>query len=336
MKVGILGAGFMGSTHARGYAKLPGVTVAAIASRTLAKAKALTDEVGGVPTTDEMAIINDAAIDAISITLPTPLHKPMTLAALAAGKHVLLEKPFALNVADCDEMIAAWQASGKFLMIGQTLRFWPEYKALVGFVQSGAIGKPFSAIATRLSQQPAWSSWFTDPAQSGGAVIDLMIHDLDALNWVFGQPEAIYCRGRQSAPGMWDHMLATVDYGSGAAMIEASELLPPDYPFSMSLIVHCERGRVEYLFKAGGVSVEMGGGIDSLTVYEPGQSYPLPVPGRGDDAWAAEVAYFVDCVQNQRSPTIGTPQQARLAVAMANAARTSLEGAGVVTLPALP
>ena len=334
MNVGILGAGFMGSTHARGYAKVPGVTVAAISSRTLAKAQALTDEVGGVPTTDDMAIIMDPAIDAVSITLPTPLHKPMTLAALKAGKHVLLEKPFALTVADCDAMIATWQQSGQTLMIGQTLRFWPEYKAVVEFVQSGAIGKPFSAIATRLSQQPAWSSWFTDPTQSGGAVIDLMIHDLDALNWVFGQPQAVYCRGRESVPGMWNHMLATVDYGSGAALIESSMLLPADYPFSMSLIVHCEQGRVEYLFKAGGVSVEMGGGIDSVTVYEPGKNYPLPVPDKGTDAWGAEVAYFVECVQNQRTPAIGTPEQARLGVAMANAARTSLESGQVIAVAA--
>lgn len=336
MNVGILGAGFMGGTHARGYAKIAGVTVAAISSRTLAKAQALTDEVGGVPTTDDLAIINDPAIDAVSITLPTPLHKPMTLAALKAGKHVLLEKPFALHVADCDEMITAWQQSGKNLMIGQTLRFWPEYKALVNFVHSGALGKPLSAIATRLSQRPAWSSWFTDPAQSGGAVLDLMIHDIDALNWLLGQPQSVYCRGQQSAPGMWDHMLATLDYGAAAAVIEASELLPSDYPFSMSLIVLCEEGRVEYLFKAGGVSVEMGGGIDSLTVYEPGKNYPLAVPGRGDDAWAAEVAYFVDCVQHHRAPTIGTPQQARLAVAMANAARESMEGGGVIPVRASP
>jgi UDP-N-acetylglucosamine 3-dehydrogenase len=332
MNVGILGAGFMGGTHARGYAKIAGVTVAAISSRTLTKAKALTDEVGGVPTIDDMAIINDPTIDAVSITLPTPLHKPMTLAALKAGKDVLLEKPFALTVADCEEMIAAWQQSGKYLMIGQTLRFWPEYRALVEFVQRGAIGKPFSAIATRLSQQPAWSSWFTDPTQSGGAVIDLMIHDLDALNWVFGEPQSVYCRGRESVPGMWNHMLATVDYGNGAALIESSMLLPAEYPFSMSLIVHCARGRVEYLFKAGGVSVEMGGGIDSLTVYEPGKNYPLAVPNRGEDAWAAEVAYFVDCVQNRRAPAIGTPHQARLAVAMANAARASLESGRVISV----
>ena len=141
---------------------------------------------------------------------------------------------------------------------------------------------------------------------------------------------------------MWDHMLATVDYtgadagadGSAAGMIEASELLPRDYPFSMSLIVLCEEGRVEYLFKAGGVSVEMGGGIDSVTVYEPGKNYPLPVPDKGADAWAAEVAYFVDCVQNQRTPVIGTPTQARLGVVMANAARSSLESGQVIAVTA--
>ena len=95
----------------------------------------------------------------------------MTLAALQAGKHVLVEKPFALTVADCDEMIAAQQQSGKLMMVGQVLRFWPEYRALIDFVQSGAIGRPLSAVACRLSQAPAWSNWFRNPEQSGGAVI---------------------------------------------------------------------------------------------------------------------------------------------------------------------
>ena len=333
MNIGILGAGFMGGTHARGYAQLADVTVTAIYSRSLDKAQALAAEVGATPTNDYLAILHDPTIDAVSITLPTPLHKPLTLLALTAGKDVLLEKPFALTVDDCDAIIAAWQQSNQILMIGQTLRFWPEYKAVVEFVQSGAIGAPFSVSATRLSQQPRWSSWFTDPTQSGGAVLDLMVHDLDVLNWVFDiPPQTVYCRGRQSAPAMWDHMLATVDYGTGAGVIEASELLPTDYPFSMSLLVHCARGRVEYLFKAGGVSVEMGGGLDSVTVYEPGKHYPLPVPNRGTDAWATEVAYFVDCVRNRRAPMHGTPEQARRAVALSNAARASLESGELIRL----
>jgi predicted dehydrogenase len=215
-------------------------------------------------------------------------------------------------------------------MIGQTLRFWPEYVALVNFVHRGALGRPLSAVACRLSQRPAWAAWFGDPEQSGGAVIDLMIHDLDVLNWVFGQPASVYARGQQSAPGMWDHILTVVDYGAAAGSIEGSELLPPGYPFTATLSVLCERGRVEYLFRAGGVSVEMGGGVNSLMVYEPDKAYTLDAPGSGDDAWGLEVAFFVECVRAGRAPQVGTPQQARLAVATANAARLSLETGEVV------
>jgi predicted dehydrogenase len=332
MKVGVLGAGFMGGAHARGYAQLANVKVAAVYSRNMERAAPLAAEVGATPTTDEWSILNDPAIDAVSIALPTHLHKPLTLAALQAGKHVLLEKPFALNLADCDEMMAAQAKSGKFLMIGHTLRFWPEYVALVNFVRSGALGEPISVVGSRLSQQPSWSSWFRDPAKSGGAVIDLMIHDLDTLNWILGAPTSIYARGRESTPGMWDHILTVVDYGATAASLEASEFMPPDYPFTMTLTVLCQRGRVEYVFRAGGVSVEMGSGVNSLMVYEPGKAYVLPAPGSGSDAWGLEVAYFVECVNAGEPPQIGTPQQARLAVAMANAARQSLESGQVVGL----
>jgi predicted dehydrogenase len=330
MNVGVLGAGFMGGTHARSYAQIPGVKVVAVSSRNLEKAAKLAAEVGAAPTADAMAIFADPTIEAVSIAVPTHLHKQLTLAAIKAGKHVLLEKPFALDVADCDAMIAAQEESDTFLMIGHTLRFWPEYVALVNFVHSGALGRPLSAVASRLSQRPAWSDWFGKPEQSGGAVIDLMIHDLDTLNWIFGHPVSVYACGQQSAPGMWDHMLTVVNYGAAAGSIEGSELLPPDYPFTMTLSVLCERGRVEYAFRAGGVSVEMGGGVNSLIVYEPGKAYTLDASGRGSDAWGLEVAYFVECVRAGRAPEVGTPQQARLAVAMANAARMSLETMQVI------
>lgn len=330
MNIGVLGSGFMGGTHARGYTKLPGVKVTAVYSQSLQNAQKLADEVGARPTTDMQTLIMDPTIDAISVALPTHLHKAATVAALRAGKHVLVEKPFALTVADCDEMIAAHEQSGKFLMIGQVLRFWPEYVALVNFVHSGAIGRPLSAVAARLSQAPAWSSWFRNPEQSGGAVIDLMIHDIDALNWVFGEPQSVYARGQLSAPRMWDHMLTLIDYGAAQASIEASELLPTGYPFTMSLTVLCERGRVEYHFKAGGVSVEMGSGLNTLLVYEPNKIYPLE--SKPGDAWESQIAYFVDCVRNGRAPELGTPKQARLAVAMANAARHSLESGQVIAL----
>src|SRR5215510_1342682 len=137
MKIGILGSGFMGGTHAKSFAKLPDVQVVTVSSRSMDKAEKLAKEVGARATTDDMSIVNDPSIDAISNTLPTHLHSEYTIAALQAGKHVLLEKPFALTASDCDKMIEVQQKSGKMLMIAQVCRFWPEYVALVDFVHSG-------------------------------------------------------------------------------------------------------------------------------------------------------------------------------------------------------
>ena len=329
MKIGILGSGFMGGTHARSFAKLPDVQVVAVSSRSMAKAEKLAMEVGARATTDDMSIVNDPSIEAISNTLPTHLHPQFTIAALQAGKHVLLEKPFGLTVADCDKMIEAHKQSGKTLMIAQVCRFWPEYMALVDFVHSGKIGKPLSAVASRLSTQPGWADWFLDPALSGGAVLDLIVHDMDALNWVFGTPKSVYARGHEAKPGLWNHIHAEVDYGSSQGMVEGSQFLPKDYPFTCTLKVLCEGGSVEFVFRAGGVSVEMGGG-SSLVVYEPGKAYKLET--KSGDLYDLQTTYFVDCVKNRRAPTLGSPEQGRLAVQLCNATRQSLESGKVISL----
>jgi UDP-N-acetylglucosamine 3-dehydrogenase len=329
MNVGILGSGFMGRTHARAFVKLPDVHVVAISSRTLANAEKLAQEFGARPTTDDMAIVDDPAIDVISNTLPTHLHPKYTIAALQAGKDVLLEKPFALNVADCDTIIQAHERSGKLLMLAHVLRFWPEYVALVDFVHSGKIGKPLSAVASRVVVPPVSGSWFLNPAQSGGAVLDLMVHDFDALNWLFGKPKSIYARGHQAQPDLWNHVLSIVDFGATHGAVEGSEMMPADYPFTSTLKVLCEGGSVEYVFRASGTSLEAGG-VNSLTVFEPGRSYKLEASG--GDAYEIQTAYFVDCVRNKRPPTMGTPEQGRLAVQVANAARESLESGKIVAL----
>jgi predicted dehydrogenase len=329
MKVGVLGSGFMGGTHARAFAKIPDVQIVAVSSRSLEKAQKLAQEVGARATTNDKEIIEDPSIEVVSNTLPTHLHREYTIAALNAGKDVLLEKPFGLTVADCDSMMGAHQQSGRLLMIAHVLRFWPEYKALVELVHSGALGKPLAAMATRLSVPPGWAQWFDDPALSGGAVLDLMIHDLDALNWVLGEPKSIYARGQQAKPDLWNHIHTIVDYGETQGVIEASEMMPADYPFACSLKVLCEKGVAEFMFRAGGVSVEMGGG-SRLTIHEPGRAYqPAVQPG---DLYEHQTAYFVDCVRAQRPATMGSPEQARLAVKMANAARASLETDAVVSL----
>jgi predicted dehydrogenase len=327
--MGILGSGFMGGTHARAYARIPGVSIAAVSSRNLDKAEKLAKEIGARATTDDRSIIDDPSIEAISNTLPTHLHAETTIAALKAGKHVLLEKPLALTAEDCDAIIATAKETGRTLMVAHVLRFWGEYVSLVELVHSGKLGKPISAVAVRLSQLPAWADWFLNPAWSGGAVLDLCIHDFDALNWLFGTPKSVYARGRELKPGLWNDIRALIDYGGANGFVEGSEFMPQGYPFTAAMRVLCEGGVVEFIFRAGGVSVEMGGGA-SLMVHEAGKSYPLDAkPG---DAYDNQAGYFIDCLRKGIKPSLGTPEQARMAVATSIAARRSLENGGVVGL----
>ena len=329
MNIVVLGSGVMGQAHARAFAKIPGVRVLGVSSRHLDKAQTLAAEVNAFATTDDLALIHNPDADAVSITLPTHLHKKFTIAALHAGKHVLLEKPFALNVAECDAILAAQKKNGKILMVAHVLRFWSEYVAILDLIHSGALGKPRSATATRLSTRPQWAQWFRDPKLSGGAVLDLMIHDFDIVNALFGAPRKIFARGRKSKYGAWDDVNTLIGYANASATVRGSVMMPRTFPFTMTLKVSCERGAVEFTYRAGGA--EIGTGSSSVVqVFTDEKAYILETSSY--DAYEKQAAYFVECVQQKKRPTPGTPQQARLAIALSNAARKSLDTNKTVTL----
>ncbi|HEY3108352.1 MAG TPA: Gfo/Idh/MocA family oxidoreductase, partial [Chloroflexota bacterium] len=284
LRVAIVGAGFMGGVHARAYAALPDVEVAAIVSRGSERGRALAAELGAAHLTELDRLLDDPTVSIVDVCYPTHAHEPIAVAALAAGKHVLVEKPLALSLEAAERILAAWRASGRMLMVGHVLRFWPEYVALAEVVASGRIGRPLGVNGYRLTSRPPDREVFMSPELTGGAVVDLQIHDHDQLNLHLGQPRAVYCQGRRGEAGGWDHALTTVTYDEAVGVVEASALLPDGYPFSMGLRVIGEDGTVEYSFRAGGVSVEMGRQAGtSLVVYAPNRP-PEPVAAPLHDA----------------------------------------------------
>lgn len=331
LKVAVLGAGFMGSVHARAFAKQSDVQVIGVSSRSSDKAAALAAEVGAQPYTDWLALATHPDVEAVSITLPTNLHKAAAVAALNAGKHVFVEKPMGLTVAECDAMMAAAKSNERTLIVAHVLRFWPEYVALVDFVHSGQLGRPLSATASRLAEPPGWSPWFNDPTASGGEVLDLHIHDLDTLNWLFGRPKMLMAVGQQGIHGGWDQAMTLLDYGEVKCLAEGNALMPAGYPFTMTLAVRCELGSVEYMLRAGGEQVDSAAaGVNSLMIYEAGEP-PRRLDCVAGDGYANEVAHFANCITTGQPAVHGTAEQGRLAVQTALAARESIETGRVVT-----
>ena len=326
MKVAILGAGFMGSTHARSFLKVPGVEIATIYAHSDRRAQPLADELGTVWTDSIDRILQDDTIDAIDNCLPTPEHRPLTEAALAAGKHVLLEKPIALNDADAAALVAAGEASDQVFMMAHVLRFWPEYVELQKLATDGSIGQLQSGLACRRQPFPAWSELFSRSDFTGGAVIDMMIHDIDALNWVFGSPVSVTANGIRNprSNGGWDQVQILIDYGTTSAVVDGGMMMPDSYPFTSTMQVLGTSGFVEYDFRAGGRSVEEAGGTNELLLY-PTEGDPRKLEVEQKDAYLAEIEYFVDCIRDGVPATRATPAAARLALdtALAHANRSN-------------
>ncbi len=188
MKAGILS---FAHGHAFGYARclaeMPDVALVAVADDDVARGAAAAVRHGCDFFADYHDLLARDDIDAVIITAPNAEHHAMTLAAAAAGKHVLCEKPLATTRADALEMIAVCRERGVILQTAFPMRFSAPAITLRQMVREGAVGTPLAAMTTNHGKMPA-PAWFTDPARSGGgAVMDHTVHVADLLRWTFGQ-----------------------------------------------------------------------------------------------------------------------------------------------------
>jgi predicted dehydrogenase len=322
--VAILGGGFMGGAHAANYEALGDrVRVKWVASRVSEKAQRVAESVGAELTEDLELAIGDPEVDAVDVCLPTRLHREVSERALGGGKHVFLEKPIALTPGDAEAIVSAAERSGRILMVGLVLRFWPEYVELQRRLAGGELGRPVALAASRLSPPADWNDWMADRSQSGGTPVDLMIHDLDQANWLLGHPRSVYASEPVSG-----HVHAVVEYEGASALVEGSMAMPRSYPFSSSIRVLCEGGVAEYAFSAAPVEGEGNIGASSsargLRLY-PFGGEPTTVEVTSADPWGPEIEEFVSCVEAGRSPDQGTGEQATLALRTSLAVGRSLE-----------
>lgn len=317
VRIVIAGAGYMGGLHADRLAQIPDVQVTGVLARDPEHARKVAASWGARATTSLDELL-DIPSDAVDVCLPTDMHARVTLAALSAGRHVICEKPIALTISDAQAMIDAADRAGRLLLIAHVLRFWPEYGRLRELVAAGTIGKPTSALARRLAYYP--SDPLARQTQNGGPVVDLQIHDVDFLQWVFDSPATAV-----QAAGTETHPLTTLTFPSGAAVAEAGMDLPRGFPFSSFVQVRGERGLLTYSYRAGGQRVEESGGKSVLTLQLPGQQPERPESPVGD-AYTRQLTHFIDCIRRGEPSPVLAPGQALAALRTSLLARAAIRG----------
>jgi len=326
LRVGIAGLGGMGRGRLHYYAQMPDARVEAVADM---RAPELQEDPSlaalfQIPMgqlrwfEDYHELATSGTVDLVDICLPTPYHADATIAALEGGLHVLCEKPMALNLADCDAMVAASQRAGKLLMIAQCIRFWPEYQVLTNLVRSGEAGKLYALQFSRQGPAPfKGQSWFCRANESGGAILDLHIHDMDYCQHLLGLPRRIYAQGGQSAGAEYgyDHVRTNLEYEGGPQVSVMAQWIYAPIPF-----VATYEARFERAFLHGDSSQS-----PTLTIYRAGASQPEHLASPAHDAYYNEIRYFLDCVAQGTRPALCPPEQARNSIALIMGAIASIE-----------
>jgi len=337
LRVGIIGLGFMGRMHYRCWTALEDVQVVALcdANRNIIEdSKQAGGNIEGASDAfdfDAVSLYHDVDemlqkedLDAISIALPTHLHMQTTVKALEAGCHVLCEKPMALNVDECNTMIAAAKETGKTLQIGQCIRFWPEYAYAKEVVESGRYGSCQAARFTRLSSPPGWSAegWLLDTARSGGMVIDLHIHDTDFVHYLFGMPQVVRSFGVRDQGGGFGHVVTHYGYEDDKVVsAEGGWLMMASFGFEMSFHIALEKATLVY---------DCTQSPAFRVCPADGEAFTPDL--RAGDGYSAEIEHFAKVIQGEDLAPVASLEQCRDSVKIVNAEIESADKKSAISL----
>ena len=329
VRFGVIGLGWFGEKHCEALTAIPGVELHALCTRKTDRLAEVASRFGVRKThSDYLALLSDPEIVAVSIVTMWDQHADPTLAALAAGKHVFLEKPMASTVADCQRIVDASEKSSGSLMVGHICRFNPRYAAARQAIQEGRIGEIISMYGRR--NIPAWVT--ADLLNKIGQIIGDGVHDTDLMLWYSGAKiltayaQTVKFRDLKFPDLGW----TMFRFASGATgVLENVWCLPDKTPFQID-------ERMEIIGTEGSIQIHETAPnfavVDQKNFQFPDTTYWPELHGQRAGALRDELAYFTQCIRDGRKPDVVSPRDAMAAVTACLAAEESAATGQVVTL----
>lgn len=316
VRVGLIGSGFISEVHAEALGRVAGVEIVAVASPTPGNAERFAAK-RGIPHhySDDRALLDRKEIDLVVLGVPNDLHCPITVRAAEAGKHVVVDKPMALNLDECDRMIAACERAGVMLGYAEELCFAPKYVRLKRMVDEGALGRVHLVKQSEKHDGPH-SPWFYDTKRSGGGVtMDMGCHAIEFFRWLLG------CDGRKAKiQGVYaqmgtylhgektdadDESLLILDFEGGAVGLAEESWTKPGGMDDRAEVFGSEGQAYADLLYGNALRTYSRRGLD-YAVEKAGETRGWTFP-MFEENWnygfPQEMRHFVDCVRNGRTPT---------------------------------
>ena len=294
LKVGLIGVGGISGAHIPAWLNLEGVELVALCD-------VRPEQMEKYPEirqyTDFDAMLANEELDILDICLPTFLHVEYSIKAMEKGINVLCEKPISLKREDVKRVYDTARENNVKFMVAHVIRFWREYEFVKSVYESGKYGKLLMGKMNRLSAFPRWSwdNWMRDESRSGFVPYDLHIHDLDFMVYTFGKPKKVESRRDQTA--YQDYINITYDFGEFYINAESS-WFAGTYPFTAQFRFQFEGAVISN--EGQGLKIyENSGDILSLDEAVSCDTGEIDLPK--SSAYAEEIAYFVDCVKNNKA-----------------------------------
>ncbi len=313
--IGIIGSGGIAqNAHMPGYAAVPDLCkIVAVADVNPDTAKAAAEKFNVKHVfTDYKKLLEMDEVDAVSVCTPNYLHHEPTIKAFEAGKHVLCEKPIAMNAAEAAEMVAAGRKAKKKLMVGYNLRFAPTNQLLKKYIEAGDLGEIYFARAQALRRRgiPGWGVFIDKSKQGGGPLIDIGVHILDLTLWLLGHPKPVAASGQTYAKfgkrsdivgfmGQWDYKNFTVeDFAIGLIRFENGATISLESSFVANI--------PEDVFTSTLCGTEGGAVTHPLTIvreqHRSLQTFRPEIPNADIATHSAEVKHFCEAILNDTEP----------------------------------
>jgi UDP-N-acetylglucosamine 3-dehydrogenase len=317
IRIGILGAGAMGTAHAAAYAGIAEATVVGVFSRDPARARSVASICKAEPFDDCDALI--ASADAIDVCLPSAIHHTFVVPALNAGKHVFCESPLAFGLDEARQMRDAARRADRLLQVGLLMRSLSAYEHIKAAVSSGEHGRLISVATWRLGSYlhphaPDHKAHYGEPST------ELMTFDFDFIQWLMGPPRRLSASAARSPQGAAGEITALLHYQDGRhATVTASGLMPPRFPFSAGFRALFERAAFDHqaVFESDGPP------NSSFTIFTD-KDHGTPVAVPPGNPYQVELQRFVDCINGRADPDLLDVERAIEALMLSAATQRAL------------
>lgn len=316
-KVGIIGVGGISEEHIKAYLKNPNAELYAFCDINEERLKFMGEKYGiDRLFTDKDEMLKLEEIDAVSVCTWNSEHAPCTIAALNAGKHVLCEKPMAMNAKEGEEMKAAAEKNGKLLMIGFVRRHGNDCGILKDFIDKDYLGDIYYSKATYLRRNGNPGGWFGDKERSGGGpLIDLGVHVIDFVRYVSGNPKPVSAygatfqklydrKGKIGAPkyistsAKDDDVCNVEDMATALVRFDNGQVLSVEAAFSLNIKEN--KGDIEVFGTKGGAKLSPELEIYNETNnYLTNLSFDAPTALDFSDLFENEINHFIDCLDGK-------------------------------------